>query len=116
MLVLTRKAGETIRIGNDVVIKVVQTGRGSVRLGIEAPAEMRILRGELLEWPTERRATLDAAEAIDLECGDRPFVAEACVEPAVHKTRFQSEEEPLPGRSIRRILNSYRTSLAASAK
>ena len=115
MLVLTRKAGETIRIGTDVVIKVVQTCRGSVRLGIEAPADMRILRGELGEWPAERHATVDAVGTLDLEGGDRPLVAEACVEPEV-KTRLKLDEEPLPGRSIRRILNNYRTSLAASAK
>lgn len=47
MLVLTRKKTETIRIGEDIVVTVVQTGRGRVKLGIEAPAHMRVLRGEL---------------------------------------------------------------------
>ena len=47
MLVLTRKKMETIRIGSDIVITVVQTGRGRVKLGIEAPSRTRVLRGEL---------------------------------------------------------------------
>ena len=47
MLVLTRKKMETIRIGEDIVVTVVQTGRGRVKLGIEAPAHVRVLRGEL---------------------------------------------------------------------
>ncbi len=47
MLVLTRKRLETIRIGDDVTIQVIQTGRGRVKLGIQAPAHLRVLRGEL---------------------------------------------------------------------
>ncbi len=49
MLVLTRKPAETIRIGDDVVIKVIKTGKGTVKVGIEAPDNVRVLRGELLE-------------------------------------------------------------------
>ncbi len=47
MLVLTRKKMETIRIGDDITIQVMQTGRGRVKLGIQAPAHLRVLRGEL---------------------------------------------------------------------
>jgi carbon storage regulator CsrA len=49
MLVLTRKAAETIRIGNDIVIKVIRTAKGTVKIGIEAPANIRVMRGELVE-------------------------------------------------------------------
>ena len=48
MLVLTRKPAETIRIGDSVVIKVIKTGRGTVKLGIDAPQDVRVLRGELV--------------------------------------------------------------------
>lgn len=51
MLVLTRKKTESIKIGNDIVITVIQTGKGTVRLGIEAPAHVRVLRGELAPHP-----------------------------------------------------------------
>lgn len=47
MLVLTRKAGDYLYIGAGIRIKVLETGRGSIRLGIEAPPEIPVLRGEL---------------------------------------------------------------------
>ena len=47
MLVLTRKPAEIIRIGEDIVIKVIKTGKGTVKIGIEAPANVRVMRGEL---------------------------------------------------------------------
>lgn len=49
MLVLTRKPAETIKIGDDIVIKVIKTGSGSVKIGIDAPDAVRVIRGELLE-------------------------------------------------------------------
>ena len=49
MLVLTRKTAETIQIGNDIVIKVISCGRGRVKIGVEAPGNVRVVRGELLE-------------------------------------------------------------------
>jgi len=52
MLVLTRKPAETIHIGEGIVIKVIKTGKGTVKIGIEAPAHVRVMRGELLE-PSE---------------------------------------------------------------
>ena len=48
MLVLSRKLGEKIYIGDNVCITVVDIDRGKIRLGIEAPTEMRIWRNELL--------------------------------------------------------------------
>ena len=49
MLVLTRKTAETIQIGNEIVIKVISCGRGRVKIGVEAPGNVRVVRGELLE-------------------------------------------------------------------
>lgn len=49
MLVLQRKIGEAICVGDDIKITVVQIRRHACRLAIEAPAEVRILRGELLD-------------------------------------------------------------------
>ena len=49
MLVLTRKAKETIQIGDDIVIKVIKTAKGTVKIGIEAPDDIRVMRGELAE-------------------------------------------------------------------
>lgn len=47
MLVLTRKCSEMIQIGDDIRIKVIRTGRNSVKIGIEAPNDVRVLRAEL---------------------------------------------------------------------
>ena len=49
MLILSRKAGDAIVIDGGIRIVVVQCERGPVRIGIEAPAEVTILRAELLE-------------------------------------------------------------------
>ncbi len=49
MLILTRKIGESIIIGDDIVIKVVETGKNSIRIGIDAPREVSVLRQEVYE-------------------------------------------------------------------
>lgn len=49
MLVLSRKAGERILIGDDVVITVVRIGPHSVHIGIEAPETMNIVRSEIVD-------------------------------------------------------------------
>ncbi len=48
MLVLSRKVGSSIRIGNDIVLTVVKIDRNQVRLGIEAPLNVTIIRQELV--------------------------------------------------------------------
>jgi carbon storage regulator len=58
MLVLTRSANQTIIIGDDIVIKVIKTKSGSVKLGIEAPRDRSVRRGELPpEPPTTPKQT-----------------------------------------------------------
>lgn len=47
MLVLTRRIGERIRIGDDVTVQVLEVRGGQVRLGLAAPAEIRIFREEI---------------------------------------------------------------------
>ena len=49
MLVLSRRESETIRIGQDVEVKVVRLDGNRVHLAIAAPREIPIVRGELLE-------------------------------------------------------------------
>ncbi len=49
MLLLTRKPGEQLRIGDDIIIKVVEVSKGSVRIGIDAPEEISILRQEVYD-------------------------------------------------------------------
>ena len=47
MLVLSRKIGERIWIGDDIAVTVVRITGGGVRIGIEAPSEMPVVREEL---------------------------------------------------------------------
>jgi carbon storage regulator len=49
MLVLTRKKNESIIIRDDIVVMVVDIRGGKVRLGIEAPKEVRVHRREIYE-------------------------------------------------------------------
>lgn len=47
MLVITRKKGESLLIGDDIEITVIKLEDGSVKLGVQAPREVSILRKEL---------------------------------------------------------------------
>jgi carbon storage regulator len=49
MLILTRKEGEQIAIGDDIIVSVELVDGQQVRIGIEAPKSITILREELLE-------------------------------------------------------------------
>lgn len=49
MLVLSRKPGEKVLIGDDVTVTIVCIGPNTVRVGIEAPLDMNIVRTELIE-------------------------------------------------------------------
>ncbi|MCH2115512.1 MAG: carbon storage regulator [Pirellulales bacterium] len=60
MLVLTRKQNEKIRIGDSITITVLRLKGKSIRLGIEAPHNVSVIRGEL-------QFELPAAEAADTE-------------------------------------------------
>ena len=47
MLVLSRKIGERVTIGDDIVVTVIQVGRDRIRLGFDCPPAVRVLRDEL---------------------------------------------------------------------
>ncbi len=49
MLVLTRKAGQSIYIGDKIKIKILSISSSGVEVGIEAPRELNIVREELVE-------------------------------------------------------------------
>jgi carbon storage regulator CsrA len=56
MLVLSRKPGEKVVIADEIRITVLSVQGNRVRLGIEAPGEYRVLRGELTNWGHETPA------------------------------------------------------------
>ncbi len=64
MLVLSRRRNETICLGEDVRITVLKIDRNGVRLGIEAPAAVPIVREELLLEDDERRGRAAMADLV----------------------------------------------------
>ncbi len=61
MLVLSRKPQQAIRIGDNVWITIVEIKRGVVRLGIDAPREIPVMRAELLEGNRAPKAEVSEA-------------------------------------------------------
>jgi carbon storage regulator len=67
MLVLSRKPGEQVYIGNHITITVVEIKGNRVRLGIDAPSDVTVLRAELNDFlkPEAEEATHSAGLAVD---------------------------------------------------
>lgn len=70
MLVLTRKSGEKICIGDGITVTLLDVHGGRVRVGIDAPEEVRVLRGELAAFaekpnsdPFARNGLMNLAQA-----------------------------------------------------
>ncbi len=65
MLILGRKENETIMIGNDITISIKSITKGMVKVGIDAPKDVMILRGELKDRIIESnlKATNNASSA-----------------------------------------------------
>lgn len=74
MLILTRREGEAIVMGNDVVITVSEVRGNQVRLGIEAPRSLQIHRAEVYEQVVdENRAAMESfGRAADIIQTPRP--------------------------------------------
>ena len=62
MLVLSRKVGERLLIGDQIAITVVRIQGGGVRIGVEAPAHLAVVREELKEKLAEQRREEQAAK------------------------------------------------------
>jgi carbon storage regulator len=65
MLLITRRAGEKIMVGDDVVVHVMEIVGNTVRVGIEAPRSLPIYREEI--WHAVREENRAAADAAPLE-------------------------------------------------
>jgi carbon storage regulator len=63
MLVLSRKVGERILIGQDIAITVVRIGQGGVRIGIDAPNDLTVVREELADGAAVAANGDDAARS-----------------------------------------------------
>lgn len=65
MLVLTRKAGESIVIGNEVVITVLEVRGGQIRIGVDAPRNLAVHRAEIYQQVMEENQAA-ASQADDV--------------------------------------------------
>ncbi|MCC7000560.1 MAG: carbon storage regulator [Gemmatimonadaceae bacterium] len=87
MLILTRRAGEAILLAGGIRVSVIATERGQVRLGIEAPPEITILRQEIVDDITAGTVAAVATPEALKRLGLRPPQALPAVLPARSKRR-----------------------------
>jgi len=66
VLVLTRKVEEQIKIGDNITVKVLDVDGGSVRIGIDAPKDIVILRMEVFEQVRKENIESAAKEVIEV--------------------------------------------------
>ncbi len=63
MLILVRKVQQGIWIGDDILIKILDVERDRVKLGIEAPSDVRVVRQELLDRDVPDDAEIQVEES-----------------------------------------------------
>lgn len=61
MLILTRRPMQTLAIGDDITITVMEIRPGQVRIGVSAPDDVTVLRGEILEKMRMTRPAVDSS-------------------------------------------------------
>lgn len=67
MLVLTRRAGESVKIGSEIKITVISAGGGQIRLGIDAPASIPVHRQEVYDRIVDANVEAAAVGEIDVD-------------------------------------------------
>jgi carbon storage regulator len=75
MLILTRKVGEMIRIGDMVTVRVLEVRGSQVRLGVDAPADVRIFREEVYRALQDATPDVPASDAPGTNGTPRPPAA-----------------------------------------
>lgn len=65
MLVLKRKAGESIIVSDNIEIKIIEVEEGRIKIGIDAPKEVSIIRKEVLEETKSENKTAAQSRNID---------------------------------------------------
>ena len=67
MLVLTRKIGEGIVIGDDITVRIIESKGGNIRLGIDAPKNKKIYRQEVYDRISLENVEATQWDSIDLD-------------------------------------------------
>lgn len=116
MLVLTRRLREEIQIGDDVTITILRVIGRTVRVGIEAPRDVRIVRGELHSPVADEIAATSVtrdAEGVTVESGASPFERPA---PAHADDKDEDAQPPRPLLEYRRKDCPLKVSQTASRR
>jgi carbon storage regulator len=66
MLIITRRAGEKVMVGDDVVVHVMEIAGNTVRVGIEAPRSLPVYREEIWHAVREENRAAAAGAPVDL--------------------------------------------------
>ncbi|RJO67174.1 MAG: carbon storage regulator [Myxococcales bacterium] len=66
MLILTRKVGESIQIGDEIKVKIIEVSRQFVKVGIEAPRSVKVHREEIYERIREENIRAGATDDVTL--------------------------------------------------
>lgn len=67
MLILQRKPGQSLRIGDNITVSIVSVDSGRVRISIDAPTDIPILRSELIETiEVNKESVVDQSSANEL--------------------------------------------------
>ncbi|RKR75545.1 carbon storage regulator CsrA [Frondihabitans australicus] len=74
MLVLTRKVGERILIGDDIVLTILDSRGDGIRVGIDAPRGVKVQREEVVRAVTEANVEAAAASSADAEANLRDLL------------------------------------------
>lgn len=97
MLVIKRRIGETVRVGPDVIISVLDVEGEKVKLGFDAPREITILRGELEDIARENEVATRSQVTSLMSRGKPPVAGEGtiadAIEDALEATRLDKEHD-----------------------
>ncbi|QEG41619.1 carbon storage regulator [Roseimaritima ulvae] len=93
MLVLSRKLNEKIQLGDNITVTVLRVQGNTIRLGIDAPRDVRILRGELEPLDNHRKTKDEVFTAIS-DSGSAEPAASSPTEPQAGKESGESDTDP----------------------
>jgi carbon storage regulator len=111
MLVLTRKLQQQIRIGEQITVTILRVKGNTVRVGIQAPRDVRVIRGELPKAGAEsdsEQLTVEAVAVIEDESLETAEAADESAGPAMGSKARQPATLPLTAHlPLRKIANRH---------
>ncbi len=100
MLVLTRKTRQQIQFGNDIVVTILQVRGQSVRVGIEAPRDVRVVRGEIASKPARAKPSLSLGASPQPPVTQPRGLGESRGLFPLLRQRAQAQDAPRPSESL----------------